>query len=92
MSAMKRLIGFGGAAAFAFGLGVAPAAADDDDRGGRKWKHHKNRHHYHRYYEPQPEVVVIERHYRRPPPRIIYVEPAPIYSRPEINIVFPLRF
>ena len=92
MFAVSRLAAVAGAAAVAFSLGIGPAAADDDRRG---WKHYKRHHHHHRHqhYDPRPDVVVIERHYHRPrPPRVIYVEPAPVYQRPEINIVFPLRF
>lgn len=95
MSGITRLIGVAGAAAIALALGAGQAYADDDHHGWRK-KHHRGHHHrhHHHYYEPHRDIVVIERHHRRPPPRprVIYVEPAPVYSRPEINIVFPLRF
>lgn len=88
----------------ALALGALPALAHGDDhRGGGRGhgdRHYEerdrgrgDRHGHWGYRQPPRQVIVVERGYRRPPPpRVIYVEPAPVYQRPQINIVLPLRF
>ena len=56
------------------------------------WKHN-NGHGGYYYYQPRPRVVYVQPQpvYVAPAP-VYYYQPAPVYRRPEINIVFPLDF
>ena len=66
--------------------------------GNKHWKHSHHHHHYHHggyhYYKPQrPKVIYVQPRpvYVAPAP-VYYYQPAPVYRRPEVNIVFPIDF
>jgi hypothetical protein len=81
-------------------VAAAPAMADDDEEGGEgegNWHRHKDRKHYDHgdscvgyYYQPPTYSEPAPVYVAPPPPPVYY--PAPVYRRPEINIVFPLDF